>query len=180
LRTATAGATEGDGVLDHSRLAYEVAKQRVGRPRADVGLRPSKTDAVVRRFAAVPIFEGCSKRELRAVAKAAVIEQRANGATLCSEGATGAELYLILQGTCRVSRRGRKVAELGPGGIVGELSVITGSERNATVSASSALEVAILRRRAFFGLLQDSPTFARKLLGTLAIRIQHLDAKQLG
>jgi CRP-like cAMP-binding protein len=160
-------------------MAYEVAKQRSSQSRADAGLRPSRADAIVKRFADIPIFEGCSKRELRSIAKAAIIEQRAAGATLCAEGTEGAELYVILQGRCKVSRRGRKVADMGPGGVVGELSVLTRAERNATVVATTPLEVAILRRRAFFGLLEDSPTFSRKLLEALAVRIQNLDAKQL-
>lgn len=164
-------------MVGQTLLAYEVAKQRSN---ASVGgLRASKADAVLRHLGDVPIFATCTKRELKAIAKAAIIEQRASGATLCVEGEIGSELYVILQGNCRVTRKGRKVADLGPGGVVGELSVLTRAERNATVAASSPLEIAILRRRELFDVLAESPSFTRKLLESLATRVQTLDAKQL-
>lgn len=165
-------------MVSQALAGYDAARRARARS-TDASLRASRQDAIVRHFGDVPIFASCSKRELKAIAKAARVEQRASGATLCSEGTDGAELYVILQGTCRVARKGRKVADLGPGGVVGELSVLTRAQRNATVTATSLLEIAILGRAGFFDLLEASPSFNRKLLESLALRLQQLDAKQL-
>jgi CRP/FNR family cyclic AMP-dependent transcriptional regulator len=140
-------------------------------------LRPSRAADVQRHFAAVPLFADCSKRELRLVAKTAIIEPRAPGATLIAEGESGDDAYVILQGTCRVTRKGRKVAEVTEGGVVGELSMLNRAPRNATVIADTPLEVAILCRKDFIALLEASPSISLKLLTALAARVQELDAR---
>jgi CRP-like cAMP-binding protein len=135
-------------------------------------LRRSSAAAVDVRFGSVPLFAGCTKKELRLIAKTAVVEARAAGATLVSEGEPGNRAFVIIQGSCRVTRKGRKVGTVGEGGVVGELSLLTGATRNATVVADTPLEVAILDQRAFLALLETSPSMCRKLLQTLATRLQ--------
>jgi CRP/FNR family cyclic AMP-dependent transcriptional regulator len=141
------------------------------------GLRPSKATDVHIHFGAVPLFADCSKRDLRLLAKTAVIEPRAAGATLVSEGQVGTNAFVILQGECRVLRKGRRVGAISAGGVVGELSMLNRAPRNATVIADSMLEVAILSRRDFLALLQQSPSISQKLLANLATRVQELDAR---
>ncbi len=138
-------------------------------------LRRSSAATVHVCFASVPLFSGCSKKELRLIAKSAVVETRAPGATLVTEGEPGQRAFVVLQGTCRVIRRGRKVGTVGEGGVVGELSLLTGAPRNATVVAHTALEVAILDRREFIALLEASPSIGHKLLQVLAARLQQFE-----
>jgi CRP/FNR family cyclic AMP-dependent transcriptional regulator len=140
-------------------------------------LTASTAATIQRHFSAVPLFEGCSKRELKLLAKIAVIEARAAGATLITEGQTGSEAFVILQGKCRVLRKGRRVGEIKAGGVVGELSMLNRAPRNATVIADSTLEVAIIARRDFLSLLEQSPSICSKLLTSLAARVQELDAR---
>jgi CRP/FNR family transcriptional regulator, cyclic AMP receptor protein len=135
-------------------------------------LRRSSAAAVDVRFASVPLFAACSKKELRLIAKTAVVEARAPGATLVSEGDPGTRAFILIQGTCRVVRNGRKVGTVGEGGVVGELSLLTGAPRNATVVADTPLEVAILDQRDFLALLESSPSICRKMLQALATRVQ--------
>ncbi len=66
-------------------------------------LRPSKAAAVQANFAEVPLFANCSKRELKLLAKTAVVEPRAAGATLVTEGESGTNAFVILQGKCKVT-----------------------------------------------------------------------------
>jgi CRP/FNR family transcriptional regulator, cyclic AMP receptor protein len=141
------------------------------------GLRPSSAATVHVHFGSVPLFSECSKKELRMIAKSAVVEPRATGATLVVEGQPGTNAFVILQGTCRVLRNGRRVGEVGPGGVVGELSMLNRGPRNATVIADSPLEVAILERGDFLELLDHSPSICHKLLVRLAARVQELDAR---
>ena len=140
-------------------------------------LKPSKPTIIRDRFAAVPLFSGCSKRELKLLAKSAEIEPRATGATLMTEGEAGNCAYVIIQGACRVLRNGRRVARIEAGGVVGELSMLNRGPRNATVVADSPLEVAVIRRGEFLSLLEASPSISRKLLEALAARVQALDAR---
>ena len=141
------------------------------------GLRPSNAATVHVHFASVPLFSDCSKKELRMIAKCAVVEARASGATLVNEGQPGTNAFVILQGKCRVLRNGRRVGEVTAGGVVGELSMLNRGPRNATVVADTTLEVAILERRDFLALLDESPSICRKLLVRLAARVQELDAR---
>jgi CRP/FNR family transcriptional regulator, cyclic AMP receptor protein len=158
-------------------FSHEFAPQAVGdeRPRKKAARRPSTSSVVSLYFASVPLFADCSKRELKLLAKTAVVEPRAAGATLVTEGQTGTSAFVILQGKCGVLRKGRRVGEVKAGGVVGELSMLNRGPRNATVVAESALEVAILGRREFLALLDTSPSIRLKLLTSLAARVQELD-----
>ena len=156
----------------------ELSARSVAREQHEnTSLRPSKVTEVHSLFASVPLFSACSKRELRLLTKSAVVEPRATGATLVTEGQVGSDAYVILQGTCRVFRNGRRVGIVEAGGVVGELSMLNRAPRNATVVASTPLEVAILRRRDFLRLLEKSPSISFKLLEGLAARVQALDAR---
>jgi CRP-like cAMP-binding protein len=161
-------------VLPHQVPDHNITRERALR---DAALKPSTATAIAYRFSTVPLFADCSKRELKQVCRASVVEHRAKGATLVTQGEPGSDAYVILQGTCRVLRNGRKVGQIEPGGVVGELSMLNRAPRNATVVAESALEVAILARRDFLALLESSPSIARKLLERLAARVQELDAR---
>jgi len=149
------------------------------RTNASASLKSSRAATVHRHFASVPLFSECSKRELRLLTKMAVVEPRASGATLVTQGATGTDAYVILQGECRVVRNGRRVGKIEAGGIVGELSMLNRAPRNATVVAESPLEVAILQQAQFFALLEKSPSISHKLLKRLAARVQELDTRTL-
>jgi CRP/FNR family cyclic AMP-dependent transcriptional regulator len=161
-------------VFSHEFVGQAAAEEQAGKKSR---LRASTSAAIQVHFAAVPLFEECSKRELKLLAKIAVVEPRAAGATLITEGQCGSDAYVLLQGKCRVLRKGRRVGEIKAGGVIGELSMLNGAERDATVVADSQLEVAIIARRDFLSLLEHSPSISRKLLKSLAARVQELDAR---
>jgi CRP/FNR family transcriptional regulator, cyclic AMP receptor protein len=161
-------------VFSHEFVGQAAAEEQA-RKRAK--MRPSTAAVIQLRFSGVSLFEECSKRELRLLAKIAVVESRAAGATLITEGRSGSDAFVILQGKCRVLRKGRRVGEIKAGSIVGELSMLNRAPRNATVVADSPLEVAIIARRDFLLLLDHSPSIRNKLLTSLAARVQELDAR---
>ena len=80
----------------------------------------------------------------------------------------GHEFFVIVEGTAKVSRQGRKVAEVGPGASFGELALLDRAPRNATVTAETPMELVVLGQREFAGLIDDVPGFARKLLAGMA------------
>ena len=86
---------------------------------------------------------------------------------------------MIIDGTATVTRHGRKVATLGPGGAFGELALLDKAPRNATVTAATPMEIVVLGQREFGGLIDEVPGFARKLLAGMAQRLRDSDAKSV-
>jgi CRP/FNR family transcriptional regulator, cyclic AMP receptor protein len=128
----------------------------------------------------VSLFSACSKKELAAVAKASDEITIEAGRILCEQGSIGREAFVIVEGTAEVRRNDRKIADLGPGACVGELSLIDHGPRSATVKALTDMTVLVLGPREFSALLDDAPSITHKLMKALAGRIRDLDAKAFG
>jgi CRP/FNR family transcriptional regulator, cyclic AMP receptor protein len=137
----------------------------------------ARSESYLDALASVPLFAACSRKELQQVAKQGEQREVAPGATLVTEGSAGAEFFVILEGSARVERHGRKVAELGPGAYFGELSLLDRAPRNATVVAVSPMQLVVLGQRAFDDLLDALPKFDKKLLAGLARRLRQEDLK---
>ena len=146
---------------------------------ADRRRRSARGDQSVSSVAAalayVPIFSQCSKRELKLVAKLAKTKMLRAGAELITEGEEGDSMFVVLSGHAQVSKDRRKLADIGPGVVVGELAVFSKARRNATVTLASDSEVATINRRDVYRLVEDAPGFARKLLEAMSTRIRDLD-----
>jgi CRP-like cAMP-binding protein len=128
-------------------------------------------------LANVTLFSQCSKRELRLVAKLAKTKTVRESTSLTLEGEVGDTMFVILSGHASVHKGGRKLAELGPGDVVGELAILTKAPRNATVTTTTETTIATIGRRDVNRLIADAPGFARKLLEALAVRVRDLDRK---
>jgi CRP/FNR family transcriptional regulator, cyclic AMP receptor protein len=138
----------------------------------------ARNDPFVDTLATVPLFSACSKKELQMVAKSADHLTVPPGKVVVTEGAAGAEFFVILDGRARVERHGREVTTLGPGSFFGDLALLDRAPRNASVIADSELELAKLGQRAFDELLEH-PGFSKKLLAGLARRLREQDARNL-
>ncbi len=136
--------------------------------------------AQISALAAVPLFSGCSKRELGQIARAGEEVVEPAGALVVDQGQTGSEAYVILEGTVEVRRGGRKIATLESGDVVGELSLLDHGPRTASVVCVTDCDLFVLDQRHFRKVLEDHPSIAFKLLGTLAERIREFDRKYYG
>jgi CRP/FNR family cyclic AMP-dependent transcriptional regulator len=134
-------------------------------------------DEVSSHLVGVRLFAGCGKKEIRAIAKAAKIVNVYRGTQIITEGEDGNTMYVILDGAARVSRNGRKIATVGGGTAFGELALLSKGPRTATVVAETDMEVAVISRKQLYELLEDAPSFARKLLESLADTVRALDKK---
>lgn len=139
----------------------------------------TKTSAVD-HLSNVPMFAGCSKKELAAIAKASDRISVDDGHALTTQDESSREAFVILSGKAVVKRNGRKVAELGPGAFLGELGLLDKGPRTATVTAQGPVEALVLGPREFAGLLDEVPSISHKLLKALAARIRDLDTKVYG
>jgi CRP/FNR family transcriptional regulator, cyclic AMP receptor protein len=131
-------------------------------------------------LAAVPLFSGCTKKELRDIAKATVELTLDEGKEFVTQGAVGREAFIIVEGTANVLRGGQQIGTLGPGECVGELALLDHGPRTATVVAATPITVLVLGPREFSGLLDEVPTLNHKILAALASRVRELDSKNYG
>ena len=137
----------------------------------------ARQDAYIDHLTQVPLFSACSKDELRKVARRTTDIPVAEGHVLCREGERGLEFFVIVSGRAKVSRKGRKVGEVGPGDFFGELSLLIDSDRNATVTALTPMEAIVLSRRDFEAALADAPRMTRKIMTGMAQRLADLDSR---
>lgn len=119
----------------------------------------------------LPLFELCSKRDLRRIAALAVERELDEGTELIREGEPAGEFYVVVEGAVDVRRRGRRIARLGAGSFVGEIALLSRSPRTATVVASTPLRVLAISGRDFVALLDSLPELWLKVARTLADRV---------
>jgi CRP-like cAMP-binding protein len=132
-------------------------------------------DAKIDLLKGVPLFAGCSKAELQRVASLADELDLGEGATLIREGERGREFIVVVDGTVRVTRKGKKVRDLGAGDFIGEIALVSDVPRTATVTSTSPVRLLVVTDRAFRGLVEQMPSIATKVLQSLGERL-HADA----
>lgn len=120
------------------------------------------------RISEVPLFSGLSVREVRSLAQRSRELTFPAEKTIVVEGARGVEFFVLLSGKANVTRRGRTVGTLGPGDSFGELALIAGTARQATVTTTEPCELMVLMRPDFLALLDEFPNMTRKMLTALA------------
>lgn len=123
----------------------------------------------------VPLFRSLNQRQLNAVVKYTDAHRARQGAVLTRKGQHGLEAFVIVDGKARVEVGGKKIAELGPGDFIGELSLIDGKPRTATVVAQTPMTLMVVRRRDFKFLRDSVPGLQEKLLLTLCERLRQAD-----
>jgi len=121
----------------------------------------------------VPLFENLSARQQRRVARNTTESGYETGEVIVREGGHTETLFVILDGAAKVVRKGRTIARLGPGEFFGEISLIDGRPRVATVVADSPLRCLVLEHDGLRKLLLDDPQMAWSLLQTLASRLRN-------
>jgi CRP/FNR family cyclic AMP-dependent transcriptional regulator len=119
----------------------------------------------------VPLFSGCSKRELDEIAGIADELAIAEGKELTREGATGYEFLVLIDGSADVRRKGRRVNTLGAGDFLGEIALITGAPRTATVTTTSPSRMLVITARDFRTLLRHMQSLQIKVLEAVASRL---------
>ena len=143
-------------------------------------LRMASKKAYLDHLRKVSLFSACSQKDLEKIAKAGDEVVMPAGSLIVDQGQTGREAFVVLEGSVMVKRNGKKVASLGPGTVVGELSLLDHGPRTATVICESDCTLLLLSQRHFMAVLDDVPSMAHKLLASLAGRIRDLDRQYYG
>ena len=121
-------------------------------------------DDTARALARVPLFVGCSEDEVREIAGLAHLLRFEDGAVIVPEGEEGLGFYLLMQGGARVDRGGREVNRIGAGDFFGEIALLDGTLRTASVVADGPVICLGILRADFKPLLMRQPRLALRIL----------------
>ena len=124
------------------------------------------------KLAAVPLFSDLSKRTLNRILDNSKETTHVAGRTVVTQGHEGAGFHMILSGRAKVVRGGRKVATLGPGEYFGEMALLDGGRRTATVIAETDLVTLYIAQWGFKPLVRDNPQMAWKIVVHLTKRLR--------
>jgi CRP-like cAMP-binding protein len=124
----------------------------------------------------VPLFAGCSQSELRTLAQLGTHINVEAGHVLTKQGSPGSEFFLVLSGTATCKKGRREVTRFKEGSYFGELALLHGGYRTATVEAVTDMELLVLDAREFRSVLMTTPTIGLKMLSRLAERLEEADA----
>jgi CRP-like cAMP-binding protein len=124
-------------------------------------------------LAKLPLFSGVGKRRLRQIAEAAEFAEFAPGDTVVSTGAPANSFYVILSGEAKAVRK-PAARTLGAGDYFGELGLLGGDTRSATVVATAELHVMRLPRRTFLELVEENGV-ALRIMSELGDRVRRLE-----
>jgi CRP-like cAMP-binding protein len=132
-------------------------------------------DEKIRRLEEVPLFADCTRKQLRAVAAISRVVELPADTVLTRMGEPGDAFFIILDGSAGVDVPPRKRTRLGPGSFFGEMSLLDGEPRSATVRAETAVRLLVIQRLNFQELLREVPDLVHKILVTLTRRVRHLE-----
>jgi CRP/FNR family transcriptional regulator, cyclic AMP receptor protein len=130
-------------------------------------------DPTLHLLSAVPLFQDLSKRELSEILAVAREVEFPAGIDIVSEGHQAVDFFLILDGEARVEVRGRRQGKkLRPGDYFGEVSVLDGGTRSATVTTETPVWALRLDRSRFLQVLDRHGSIGRKLLVEMSKRLR--------
>jgi len=130
-----------------------------------------RRDAKIELLRGVPLFSGCSGKELGQISALADELYQPEGTTLITEGTKGREFFVLVAGSVDVRRNGRKLRELGSGSFFGEIALVSETPRTATVVATSPVRLLVITGQSFSRLLRETPSIQAKVLAALAERV---------
>ncbi|HEY1279985.1 MAG TPA: cyclic nucleotide-binding domain-containing protein [Acidimicrobiales bacterium] len=132
-------------------------------------------NAVADDLAQVTLFGGCTRKELRELASISTGVDIHAGQVMCQEGHVGSEFFVVAAGHATVTIAGDCVATIGPGEFFGEMALLDGGRRGATVTATTDMHVLVMSRHEFVILLADVPRVSRRMLEALSSRLRTAD-----
>lgn len=131
-----------------------------------------RKDAKIELIRSVPLFSHCTKKELGAIAAQADELTLPAGRQLTRQGEPGREFMVIIDGTAEVKKNGRRVNYLSSGDFLGEIALLSGAPRTATVTTTSDTRLLVLTERAFRQLTYELPSIHANLVKALSQRLE--------
>lgn len=132
------------------------------------------SDEVVEELKRVPLFQGMSDRSLQRVAEIAKEVSHPDGKVVLEEDHSAVGFHMILEGQAEASQGGKVIGTMGPGDYFGEMSLIDGKPRSASVVARGELKTLAIPAWNFNRLLDENPEMMRALMVALSERVRSL------
>jgi CRP-like cAMP-binding protein len=126
-------------------------------------------------LAGVPLFAGLSRRYLKRLAEHADVVTFRERETIVETGQPGGTFYVILEGEARVGRGPKTLRGLVPGDFFGEISLLDGGVRTATVIAETPVTTIRIFKRSFDRVVASEPGVASKILAVVARRLREAE-----
>ncbi len=139
---------------------------------ARAGATVPSGDARIRHLQRVPLFSGFNEAELRRVVELSRIVEAPAGTVVTQIGERGDSFCIIIDGAVAVRTTG---SELHPGDFFGEMSLLDGELRSATIVAMTELRLLSVDRAHFWRLLDETPELGRRILTILSRRVRRLE-----
>ncbi|MDP9253216.1 MAG: cyclic nucleotide-binding domain-containing protein [Chloroflexota bacterium] len=131
-------------------------------------------DPRVKMLKSVPLFAACDEKQLAFIATQVDEVDFETGRDLCREGGSGGEFFVIVSGTAEVRRQGRHLGALKAGDFFGEIALLDGGPRTASVTAVSPMKCLVLSRGQFHNVIRQNALIAVSVLDTLGARLRTL------
>jgi CRP/FNR family transcriptional regulator, cyclic AMP receptor protein len=128
--------------------------------------------SVEEQLRAVPLFAAASSQELERIARVVRPASFSRGRTICAEGVFGVGMHVITEGWVQVQATHAPETRLGPGAYFGEMAVLDGGPRMATVTAVTDVRTLVLDGYDLAKILDEQPAVVRKLLEHLCQRLR--------
>ena len=123
-------------------------------------------------LASIPLFSKLSTRQLRRLLKGSSQDSYDAGTMIVREGSRSTSLFIVVEGKARIERDGREVGRVGPGEFFGEIAMIDGRVRSASVIAETSITCVVVPRDALQKLVMNEPAASWTLLEALAARLR--------
>jgi CRP-like cAMP-binding protein len=151
-----------------------------GRPprggRRDRPLGRQGTDLLAR----VPLFAGLPRRTLKELATHADVVTFDQRQPIVEQGQQGGTFFVVVEGEARVVRGNRTVATVAPGEFFGEISLLDGGPRTASVIAETPVTAIRIFKRSFDKLVKADPSVASRMLSVVAQRLREAERSIAG
>lgn len=134
----------------------------------------------VEMLRSVPLFSNLTDRQLRSIIGQGKEVSFPAGREICKQGETGVGMHVVLEGQTKVQINGRTRKKLGPGAFFGEIALLDGGPRTASVIAETDVHTISIPHWNFRTLLREQPPLALKMLEETCKRLREETARLEG
>jgi CRP-like cAMP-binding protein len=123
----------------------------------------------------IPLFSGFDRRRLERLGMLADEVDVPSGKVLMRQGESGADMMVLVRGSVAVERDGARINTLGPGDFFGEIALVDGGPRTATITTEEPSTLLVTTHRDFHAMMDEFPEVADQVMNALANRVRTLD-----
>lgn len=123
----------------------------------------------------IPLFSGFDRRRMERLGMLADEVDVPAGKVLMRQGESGSDMMIVVRGSVAVERDGSRLNTLGPGDFFGEIALVDGGPRTATITAEDPTTLLVISHRDFHSMMDEFPEVAAQVMNALANRVRHLE-----